>query len=207
MPRKRFADLPELKRRLIVEAAADELANHGYDKASVNRVIAVAGISKGALYYWFEDKEDLFVHAAKAALAPLGAAIGKPGPVGSPQGFWSGVQAMLDRAWEHLRENPRQLQVLRAIVRAHAAGDLDTRWTALTADTRAVATQVVLMGQALGAVREDLPIDLLIAVVMGIGEAADLWFEDRVDELDEEEVHAAIEALHDVLRRVASAAR
>ena len=59
MPRKRFADLEQPRRNRILGAAAHEFAERGYEAASVNRIITEAGISKGSLYYYFDDKEDL----------------------------------------------------------------------------------------------------------------------------------------------------
>ncbi len=204
MPRPRFHRLDPAKRELILDAAIAEFAHQGFDGASLARIIADAQISKGALYYWFDDKEDLFTAAAVAALRPVGLAIGKPGPVGNIDGFWSAVTGMIARAWSSLRENERGLMMLRTAIRAHTAGELGDAWRDFTGPATEAATEIVLLGQAVGAVREDLPIDLLIAIVVGVAEAADQFFEERVADMDNEEVDACIEALHDVVRRIAS---
>ena len=60
MPRPRFEKLAEGKRRRILEAAAKEFATYGYENASLNRMLEEAGISKGAAYYYFDDKADLY---------------------------------------------------------------------------------------------------------------------------------------------------
>src|SRR5210317_1665414 len=60
MPRPRFKKLPAEKRERILEASAKEFAAHGYDGASLNRILDEAGISKGAAYYYFDDKADLY---------------------------------------------------------------------------------------------------------------------------------------------------
>ena len=189
---------------MIVSTVALEFAAHGYEGASLSRIVREAGTSKGGLYYWFEDKQDLFVHTAGTVLSPLGIAVGKPGPVGSVEGFWSAVLGMFERGWAFLRADQTALSMLRVAVRGRAAGDLNRGWKELTADSMGAATEIVLLGRTVGAVRDDLPSDLLIAMVIGIAEAADLWFEDQIDEMDEEEVQGAIEALQDVLKRVAS---
>ena len=60
MPKRRFEKLdPEVRGR-ILKAAALEFGTHGYADASLNRIVEQAGISKGSMYYYFEDKEDLF---------------------------------------------------------------------------------------------------------------------------------------------------
>src|SRR5215813_12480608 len=60
MPRPRFNTLPTDKRQRILEAAALEFAGRGFEQASLNRIIETAGISKGAAYYYFDDKADLY---------------------------------------------------------------------------------------------------------------------------------------------------
>lgn len=203
MPRSRFHSLPEPRRKRLLTAAGDEFARYGLHDASIARILEAADASKGGLYYWFEDKTDLFVTVIGRELAPLGAALGKPGPVGSADGYWAAIAGMIDRGWGFLAENERAHALLRALVRAHGAGDLTDAWPRLIGPFREVATEVVLQGQAVGAVRDDLPTGLLIALLIGVGEAADLFFSDEVADMDPDEVIACVEALHDVLRRIA----
>ena len=78
MPRKRFADLEDGRRERILTAAAEEFAGRGYEAASVNRIIAAAGISKGSLYYYFDDKEDLFITVVEHASQQIRRETGAP---------------------------------------------------------------------------------------------------------------------------------
>ena len=49
----------ETKERLI-ESARAEFSEKGYTKASLRKICADAGVTTGALYFFFKDKEDLF---------------------------------------------------------------------------------------------------------------------------------------------------
>jgi AcrR family transcriptional regulator len=60
MARSRFDNLARDKQEVLLEAAALEFAAHGYQGASINRIIDQSGMSKGSVYYYFEDKADLF---------------------------------------------------------------------------------------------------------------------------------------------------
>ncbi|NWF63060.1 MAG: TetR/AcrR family transcriptional regulator [Chloroflexi bacterium] len=62
MPKQTFLNLPEEKRMLITRAAIDEFAEYGFEAASINRIVAESGISKGSFYQYFEDKMDVFRH-------------------------------------------------------------------------------------------------------------------------------------------------
>jgi AcrR family transcriptional regulator len=48
-------------RERLLDAAAAVFAEHGYRPASVDDVAAAAGVTKGAVYWNFEGKEDLFL--------------------------------------------------------------------------------------------------------------------------------------------------
>lgn len=48
------------KRRQIVQGARTIFLQHGFDAASMNDIARAAGVSKGTLYVYFENKEQLF---------------------------------------------------------------------------------------------------------------------------------------------------
>ncbi len=60
MPKQTFLNLPQAKRERFVEIALAEFADRDYDSASVSQIVARAGIAKGSLYQYFDDKRDLF---------------------------------------------------------------------------------------------------------------------------------------------------
>lgn len=60
MPKQTFLNLPVEKRQTVVAAAVDEFAEHGFKSASINRIVANSGISKGSFYQYFDDKLDAF---------------------------------------------------------------------------------------------------------------------------------------------------
>ncbi|MEV0248217.1 TetR/AcrR family transcriptional regulator [Nocardia sp. NPDC050712] len=49
----------ETARRAILEATRDQLAEHGYDKLSIDRVAAAAGVGKQTVYRWYPSKSAL----------------------------------------------------------------------------------------------------------------------------------------------------
>jgi AcrR family transcriptional regulator len=50
-------------RRELIEIAIDCFARFGYQGTSVDRIARAAGVTKGAIYYHFRDKEDLLTAA------------------------------------------------------------------------------------------------------------------------------------------------
>ncbi len=60
----------ETKKRLI-ESARAEFFENGYLKASLRKICANAGVTTGALYFFFRDKEDLFGAIVEPPLGEL----------------------------------------------------------------------------------------------------------------------------------------
>lgn len=73
---------PELRREELLDHAQALFLTHGYDKASLNDVIATAGVSKGAFYHYFASKEALLEalaeRFARQALAGVQDVLGDP---------------------------------------------------------------------------------------------------------------------------------
>lgn len=58
-------NMDEAKRDRIINAALEEFADHGFKKASTNNIVKNAGISKGLLFHYFENKESLYEYLEK----------------------------------------------------------------------------------------------------------------------------------------------
>src|SRR6478672_6375652 len=57
----RSAERRGTARRRILDAALAEFHDHGYEGTSLQAVAARAGLTKGAIYWSFRDKQDLFL--------------------------------------------------------------------------------------------------------------------------------------------------
>lgn len=61
----------ERTRQLILDAASEVFHEHGVSNASLAQVAAAAGVTRGAVYWHFEDKAALFFALHETACAPL----------------------------------------------------------------------------------------------------------------------------------------
>ncbi len=62
---------PEGTRELLVENAFREIHAHGYAGASLERILASSGVTKGALYHHFKSKADLLHAVMDDVLRPM----------------------------------------------------------------------------------------------------------------------------------------
>ena len=58
-------------RERLIEAAADVIAEAGYDRAGVQEIARRAGLTNGAIYANFRDKSELLAEAVEAGLVRL----------------------------------------------------------------------------------------------------------------------------------------
>lgn len=58
-------------REKLIKSAKTEFLDKGYAKASLRKICANAGVTTGALYFFFEDKEDIFGAIVEKPLAEL----------------------------------------------------------------------------------------------------------------------------------------
>ncbi len=191
MVRPRFARLAPEQQQRIYQAALDEFAAHGYHDASLNRVIEAAGISKGSMYYYFDGKEDLYASLAQAGLRRLIADFG-PFPVpqtDDPETFWSALEDYYLKLMTALAASPQLATLARGWSAAAGSPGLQQAQQDMERAMAPWLQQVVAAGQRASAVRSDVPASLLISVVVGMGQAMDIWLvgqqldRDRLPEL------------------------
>ena len=60
------ADEDSAKRRQIIEGARAVFLSRGFDAASMGDIAKAAGVSKGTLYVYFKDKDELFAAIVKS---------------------------------------------------------------------------------------------------------------------------------------------
>ncbi len=203
MALSRFHKLDDDKQRAILAAAAAEFGERGFAEASFNRVIERAGISKGAMYYYFADKDDLYGTVLDAAITRWFAEVGLPASASTPTAFWRECEATYARSLRFLLDDPRNGALCLAITRARARLEGHPALLALGRQMHAWTTALVRRGRALGAVRDDVPEALLVEVTMSLLDAGDRWLATRLDDLSADDVDATARTMVGMLKRVA----
>jgi AcrR family transcriptional regulator len=203
MPRPRWDRLEEEKRVALLDAAAAEFAAHGYEGASLNRLLAAGGISKGAFYYYFDDKADLFATVADRAWKVLLPAGGLAVEALGAADFWPTLRSQFLDMAARTGDHPWLVGLAELFYHPPQVEGLDELVAAQFGATRRWLGRLLGHGQRLGVVRSDLPHDLLLTVVMAASRAADHWMVDHWSELDEDELEPLLGRLFDLLRRLA----
>ncbi len=59
------------KRRAILDRSAELFSEHGYDRASMNKIATACGVSKANLYHYYKDKDELLFDVIRFHLEEL----------------------------------------------------------------------------------------------------------------------------------------
>jgi len=193
MPFARFARMPAEKRERLLTVAAREFGLHGYEAASMNRILDEAGIGKSSAYYYFEDKADLFCAVVEYSVERLGLAT----PVAdiealTAENFWVAFAAAHDQPLLHVREHPWLFATARAVERLTPQSREREPLATLASRLMGGMSAIIQRGQQLGLIRVDLPADLLAAWFRAIDGASDDWLLARVTHPDTQIDQAAI---------------
>jgi AcrR family transcriptional regulator len=148
----------EVRREQLMSAAVRVLSTRGYQGSTANEIAALAGLSKGLLWHYFDDLDDLFESTARRALKILssaaGAAIDLEAP--APVVIRSAIHAAATRDTPYYICDDGRMNVV--TVRSMTPEDYD-QWQSAIAD--AYATEQVAAGNwtAAGAVERALELN------------------------------------------------
>lgn len=203
MPYPRFNKLPLEKRVQLLGIAAQEFAKNGFEDASVNRILEQAHMSKGAAYYYFEDKVDLFCTVIQYAMERLQLLDTQLDVVTlTPETFWPTFAEEHRQPLLRSFEQPWLFASLRAAGRLSPAALKKEPLASIAQQIVAYAMSFVARGQELGLIRDDVAGELLFNWIAALDSASDLWLLEHWEQLDREAIAKISDQTVDAMRRV-----
>lgn len=210
MPLPRFSKLDPAKKARIIRIATEEFAEQGYEGASLNRIVARSGMSKGALYYYFADKDDLYRTVLKAyserILQIWSGGSSKRIPAFShlrtPEEYWAAwVRHWRQSLGDHER-NPVEAKLISQCIRQRAEGMSHPAMSELATVLREWLREILKKGQRIGAVRKDLAEELLLEASFGMMEGFDRWLDKCLQSGESGRTEEWAELAVELLRRI-----
>jgi len=203
MPTKRFENLDPERRNAILDAARVEFGRSGFERASLNEIIRAAGISKGSLYYYFEDKLDLYMTIARQMMSEVMEIIGWEAFGGESDDFWGDLENLYERMMCYMVDHPEVVrfgwdarQLMHSPVVSSAFSEMMERGFEIFRD-------ILRKGQQMGAVRTDVPLDLLASALYYMGEGMDFWVFDHWNELSSQERNKIMKFYSEFAKKIA----
>ena len=193
---------PEKRRRLF-QIACGEFAQKGFNQASLNHIISQMKMSKSSFYHYFSNKSDLFRQAMLYALAPIrDIATTIEFTAKSADEIWDEIADTLMKVLPVVQASPLIITAGRMFYRSREDAEGQALTDAFLGEFSIWITQLLQLGQKLGAFRDDLPEKLLIDLVLAMGMAMDSWMLDNWDDLDDAQKMQFSQAGFDLLKRM-----
>ena len=163
MPRSTWWNLPDEKRERVLEAARCEFGANGFAAGSLNGIAQRAGVAKGSLFQYFDDKLDLWLTLYEGDCRRVRERIERILSECGELPFFEQVRAMIKGRLGFYAENPSVCASIDA-ARREVHPEARRRGHAISArDYLCSLGPFVAQGQASGEVRVDVQPEVVIS--------------------------------------------
>jgi AcrR family transcriptional regulator len=172
MSKPPWETLEPKKKQKLLEAAMKEFGAHGYELASINRILEAAEFSKSSFYYAFEDKLDLAVTVFLVCAEPETRVLefGKPETV---EEYWAQLRRTSIDRLQKLESRRLEYQCLLRLANATlSTPEFAARVMPIFMPGRLKMMEFFERGVRLGALRKDLPLPTQMALIEAAKAAA-----------------------------------
>jgi AcrR family transcriptional regulator len=146
---------PSRGRKELMAIAIDCFARYGYQGTSIDRIATAAGVTKGALYYHFRDKEELLFEAVQHRIGEFERkVVGSVSPERDP----AGALAEIARVCVQIatRNNLRRFILTLMVEALDTNPQLSERFRGILRRFRSYLAGIVRVGQEQGVFRRDV---------------------------------------------------
>ena len=142
----------DARRRQILDGSRMCFARYGYEGATVRRLEEATGLSRGAIFHHFRDKESLFLALAEEDAARMADVV-------AAQGLVQVMRDLLSGASEHPADwLGTRLEVSR---RLRTDTEFRSRWAERSQQLTLATRQRLLRQREAGNLRDDVDVDVL----------------------------------------------
>src|SRR5215468_424710 len=174
---------PENGRRDLMDIAIDCFARFGYQATSIDRIAKAAGLTKGAIYYHFKDKEELLFEAVKNRVSQFERRV--IGEIGAIQDAVAALQRVTEVCLEHAtKSNHRRLIVTLMVEALDTNARLSAQFREMMRRFRAFLRGIIEVGQRQGVFRVDVSAITAAGVYAGAVMGAEVEYYQDPDQVD-----------------------
>ncbi|MEE8437206.1 MAG: TetR/AcrR family transcriptional regulator [Candidatus Neomarinimicrobiota bacterium] len=106
-----FDQLPAPKQKRIIDASIKEFSGNGYGSASLNKIVKAAGISKGSLFNYFNNKSSLFLFVYDIALKNVKQYLRAVRDETEAQPFFERLEKIMHAGVDFIKLHPRLARI------------------------------------------------------------------------------------------------
>jgi AcrR family transcriptional regulator len=174
---------PAPSRKQLMTAAIDSFARLGYQGTSIDRIARDAGVTKGAVYYHFRDKEELLFEAVKDRIDGFEKQVLKE--VTPARDALTNLRQVIDSCYFHATvSNHRRFIITLMIEALDTNPRLSAEFRSILRRMRAFLAELLRDGQRQGTIRADVQPEAAAAAVTGGIIGAEVQHYQDAEEID-----------------------
>ena len=155
---------PGPSRKQLMTAAIDCFARLGYQGTSIDRIARDAGVTKGAVYYHFRDKEELLFEAVKDRVGGFEQQVLEE--VSPTRDALENLRHVVDACFFHATVSNHRRFIITLMVEALDTNPrLSVEFRSILRRMRAFLAGIVRRGQQQGVIRRDVAPEAVAALV------------------------------------------
>ncbi|AKI97786.1 TetR/AcrR family transcriptional regulator [Kosmotoga pacifica] len=164
MPKDTFFNLPEDKRKRIIQGAIELFSSKAYHAVSVNQLVKATGIPKGSFYQYFEDKRDLFRYLIQLIYADKVERL--HGVFSDGTGLFDLLRAMAREAVAFAKDNPKYTAIANRLM---ADSELKKEILAdFAPESNSFMEELILRSYERGELKTELEPEVLARIIMAV---------------------------------------
>ena len=207
MPKETFLNLPSEKQEKIMRVSIKEFLCNGFEKGNIGAIAKNAGVAKGSMYQYFENKKELFLYCVKWSIELL---LQKNEAFITMKDKEMNIFDFLYHnakiSWLHIKEERDVVIFMQDIILGKYSGLTDESMSYITQYGDQYLLKLIQDGKNNGSVRKDIDDTLISLFITGVSfkikeylmNKARSQGEDIVDEnfeVFEKEINALLELL------------
>ena len=170
-------------RRDLMDIAIDCFARFGYQATSIDRIAKAAGLTKGALYYHFKDKEDLLFAAVTNRVGQFERRVS--GDLGAITDAAAALRELARVCLDHAtKSNHRRLIVTLMVEAIDTNPRIAVQFREMMNRFRGFLRQIVEVGQRTGEFRRDVDPAIAAQVFAGAVMGAEIQYYQDPQQID-----------------------
>ncbi|ROR27293.1 TetR family transcriptional regulator [Mobilisporobacter senegalensis] len=208
MPKDTFINLPIEKQEKVMRSAINEFIKNGFEKANVGNIANIAGIAKGSIYQYFENKKELFLYSVKWSIDLLLNKFGKNLVLHDKEmDIFDFFYHTSKNSMEQIREEREITIFIQDVFLGKYDNLTNESMSYITNISEEYLLNIINVGKENGSVRKDIDDHLLILFITGVSFKIKEYLmnkarnqgEDIIDE-DYEQYEKEINALIELLK-------
>lgn len=157
-----FLNLPEEKRKRVLQEATKEFAEYGYHQASVNRIVGRLGIAKGSLFKYFGTKQGLFEHLFSNAVEHIKEPLNKIRTETAGQDLFDRLKKTMLAGLDFIEAHPRIYRIYLKMLLQENFPMREKILGSIRSESSDFLESMVRDAQDSGQVRKDLDTDSMV---------------------------------------------